>query len=681
MVGVVGGNALAGPTAAELAQRGASNFGQSAQSLAQLMEQRHQQDQKTATEQITKMAEGIPGGLPVFLKTKEGKEAVMAFAPKLFRGLNAKKKAEQWLAAYDAAPMSTEQLRQADEYFKVTGMMTPQTETQLGSSADWQSLLPASMEQAAPMPTPAQAPTQPVTQAVKPPSAAPEANLDAAFANTKSRFVTMKPVSVKNDGSMEVRSQPDPTTTQRFVVTDPLTGKPGQYPDGSLMVFDTADRAEQAYKGLLFKMNEQRAGYGGQYKTIVDSIFSPPATESDKMREQIAQERAKNDAARTGGTSSNTTTPSNITLRSDMSAREFLLAKKAAGFNIDVNPQGTTPDAQLLASVGDDSRREYEANRRGIAPAWANKKPKETAAAPQTASASVINPAVVGESLTRAREMGITDDEIAALQALSTATDPSQLDDKTQILYSRAFAKLETASRKEIKRYKFTPEARARLSEANANMLETVSRNMDPDSPLKDDPRMSHIFENPAQINIDASKAEIRYKNALADKAIEDAYSAEEERDLKRRQIRAMEVSAAAEAVAATSPAFKDLASALDASLKRREEEVGNILKNAKTPKEYEKARAEINAILAKDPIYNKEKESWTKLMGEWGKLGVTPVDIALVRRGFFGGLKQEGVQTTIALSPVGGPAAIAAGGSLYNDQAAVDSLEAKYGF
>lgn len=681
MISVVGGNALAGPTGAELSNQSIAGLSNSMQNYARLREEKFAQDQATATTQIADMAKQSGQPMPVFLKSDAGKQAVMAFAPRLFRGLDAKKKAEQWLASYDAAPL---QLDQAIDYTKGAigrGEMVPTAESQPGTPADWRSLLPVNMERAAPMPTPAQAPTQPVTQAVKSPSVAPEANLDAAFANTKSRFVTMKPVTVKNDGSMEVRPQPDPTTTQRFVVTDPLTGKPGQYPDGSLMVFDTVDRAEQAYKGLLFKMNEQRAGYGGQYKTVVDSIFSPPATESDKMREQIAQERAKNDAARTGGTSPNSAASSNAPLQPGLGARSFLVAKNAVEGGLDVSPTGTTPDAELLKRVSPATRAEYETYRRGVAPAWANKKPKETAAAPQTASASVANPAAEGEALTRARQIGITDDEIAALQALNTATDPSQLDDKTQVLYSRAFAKLETASRKEIKRYKFTPEAKARLSEANANMLETVARNMDADSPLRDDPRMSHIFENPAQINIDAAKSEIALKNAQAAKALVDAGYAGEELALKKRQIQAMEVAAAAEAIKAQSPAFKDIVDALDSSLKRREEEIGAVLKNAKTPKEYEKARAEVNSILAKDPVYNKEKESWTKLMGEWGKIGLTPVDIALVRRGLFGGLRQEGTQTTIGLNPAGGPATMNASGSQYNDQAAVDSLAAKYGF
>lgn len=677
MIGVVGGNALVGPTEAELNQRASNQILSAGAQIAQMREQQFVQDQATATTQLDNMAKQSGMTMPQFIKTDAGKQAVMAFAPRLFRGLNAKKKAEQWLAAYDAAPL---QLDQAIDYTRGAigrGEMQSTVEAQPGSTSDWRSLLPASAQQGVPMPTPAQAPTLPVTASVKPLQplgSAPEVDLDSTFERTQSTFVKMKPVSVRNDGSVEVRNQPDPTTTQRFVVTDPLTGKPAQYPDGSLMAFDTVDRANQAYKGLLYKMNEQRSGYSGQYKAVVDSLFSPPSpSASDQVRNQVAQERAKNDAARTEAVS----IPA---LRSDMSEREFLLAKKAAGFPIDVNPQGTASGAELMSSVGSDTRREYEANRRGIAPAWANQKPQETATPTQTTSASVINPAVEGEALTRARQIGITDDEIAALQALNTATDPSQLDTKTQVLYSRALSKLETASRKEIKRYKFTPEAKARFSEANANMLETVARNMDPDSPLKDDPRMSHIFENPAQINIDAAKSEIALKNAQAAKALIDAGYAGEELALKKRQIAAMEVAAAAEAISAQSPAFKDIVAALDSSLKRREEEISNILKNAKTPKEYDKARAEVNSILAKDPVYNKEKESWTKIMGEWGKIGLTPVDIALVRRGLFGGLKQEGTQTTMGLNP-GGATTVNAGGSLYNDQAAVDSLAAKYGF
>jgi hypothetical protein len=654
MISVVGGNALVGPTGAELTNQSIAGFTNSLQNYAQMQEQRSQrrqtaadaaarlqleqqqlslaqarlleeqfvQDQAIATTQIANMAKERNEPMPVFLKTDAGKAAVMAFAPKLFRGVDASKKAEQWLAAYDAAPLEGQQALKAVEDAKLRGEMVPETQFQPGQTPDFRSFLPAS-QQGAPESTPAQAPTLPVNAPVLPPPAATAQSTQAA------------PVGAPIAGGVTQRGNvlpggyaPNQTLTRENIATTPSMGP---YP-----------------------LSGRTPGASIPQAARSPTAAAPPTSEPQTQTQNAPQ----------------------------VSFREFLLAKAARVPGISIDPAGSETDQELMAKAP-ASRQEYEAYKRGIAPAWANRKPAATSA-PQAASVTASQTAgsiTEGADLSKARAIGLTDAEVSALQALNTATDPSQLDNKTQVLYSRALSKIEMASRKEIKRYKFTPEARARFSEANANMLETVAANIEEDSPLRGDPRMSHIFENPAQIDIDAAKSEIALKNAQATKALVDAGYAGEELALKKRQIQAMEVAAAAEAIAAQSPAFKDIVSALDASLKRREEEVGNILKNAKTPKEYEKARAEVNAILAKDPIYNKEKESWTKLMGEWGKLGLTPVDIALVRRGLFGGLKQEGVQTTIALSPVGGPAAIAAGGSLYNDQATVDSLEAKYGF
>jgi hypothetical protein len=636
--------------------QGFSSFADAALRLANLREQRYQSDRLAAIDQIDNMAKEANLPLNLFLRDQKGKQAVMAFAPRLFRGGNAQKQAEDWINAYTSVGLENAQARKLMEDAFVRGDITGTAEETPGQTPDWRAAYAQyQQQQAGGIPVkqpPAQAPgvqlppVQPLPAQAQDTGLSANDELNAAFSRSSSQYIQSKPVTVLNNGQITVRDRPDPTTTQRFVVTDPTTGQPAKYPDGSVMAFDSVDQANTAYRGLLYKIQEQKGTYQGESKAIADRLFTPTpkeladrqaAAEETRLRTVDANRRTGGAPAGSQGpsTASQGRTPSTPAPGSQLSFRQFLVEKAKVVPGIDISPTGTESDAQLMAN-SPKSRVEYEAYKRGITPAWAQGQ-SQVGSAPTSQATPVSVSEGAGGGLSGATSIKFTEEEAAALKAYSEAVEPGDLTTKDQVYFNKALSKLTTQGQKEKVTFKLNEQGRARYNQATADAIDTALNVLSPDSEFRNDPRFSHLFENPTQLGIDYTKSQIRYQQVMTDKALQDLGFAGEELALKKRQIAALEVSNQVDLLKAKSPAFEKLVEAIDSSLSRYEEPLRKRLENVKSTKELEKVVKEIESTLLQIPGYKAEKEAWTRMVGNWSELGVSPIEVALVKRGWFG--------------------------------------------
>lgn len=231
-------------------------------------------------------------------------------------------------------------------------------------------------------------------------------------------------------------------------------------------------------------------------------------------------------------------------------------------------------------------------------------------AAPAETTPASTTGATPSSSLDVARKLGLSAEEVAAINKAGSA-DPGSMSSAEYALYRRGMEKIKNAAVKETR----TTKLEIKPGMENDPYVQDAVRLygiMDPNGPYAKDPRTVQLTENLASLAIQGKKAEMERNLAAAglDRA---------QAEVVKGNAMASAVMAEAEMMKAQNENLKNLMTALDSSVKPLFENYSKELSTAKNEKEVESVKKKYADILSNDPAFKGVYDVYVDLLKKRG--------------------------------------------------------------